>query len=123
MSGLAAPFFNFNSAPNNFLAPNQQLTVNQSRYSLDGTTQLIMQSNTYLCLYRNGVELFCSNVSDGLSPATAIMQTDGNLCVYDPDHTPLWCSNTNGHPGAYLLVQDAGYIAIYDGATQIWRIP
>jgi len=123
VSGLAAPFFNFNNAPNNFLAPNQQLTVNQSRYSLDGTTQLTMQSNTYLCLYRNGVELFCSNVSDGLSPATAIMQTDGNLCVYDPDHTPLWCSNTNGNPGAYLLVQDAGYIGIYVGATQIWRIP
>jgi hypothetical protein len=51
------------------------------------------------------------------------MQTDGNLCAYDAFHTPLWCSNTVGNPGAYLVVQDAGYIALYVGATEIWRTP
>jgi hypothetical protein len=49
------------------------------------------------------------------------MQTDGNLVVYDLRGNALWASNTNGHPGAYLIVQNDGNLVIYDSANHpLW---
>eukprot|EP01133_Synstelium_polycarpum_P016690 gene16690-19841_t len=35
-------------------------------------------------------------------PYQVIFQTDGNLCVYDKNKAPLWCSMSNGLGGRYL---------------------
>ena len=68
---------------------------------------------------------------------TTIMQTDGDLVSYGFynmknnlvldqyfDVVPTFASNTAGNPGSYLVVEDAGYVAIYspDG-TRLWRAP
>lgn len=114
--------FNPGSPPNNFLLPGQRLTTNQSRTSADGGILLLMQGDNNFCLYRSGNPLWCSNTgAQGVGGANATMQTDGNLCVDDASGNPLWCSGTAGRPGAYLIVHDEGYIAIYVGATQVWR--
>jgi hypothetical protein len=33
---------------------------------------------------------------------------------------PLWASGTWGHPGAWFAVQDDGNIVVYDGTTPLW---
>jgi len=50
------------------------------------------------------------------------MQGDGNLVIYDPDGRPLWASNTVGHPGSRLVVQDDGNVVIYDPQNvRLWQ--
>jgi hypothetical protein len=51
------------------------------------------------------------------------MQTDGNLVFIRPREHIRIVSNTVGHPGAYLVVEDDGHAVIYDGTTVLWRVP
>ncbi|MFD0663070.1 hypothetical protein [Thermocatellispora tengchongensis] len=51
--------------------------------------------------------------------AFAAMQDDGNLVLYK-GRTPLWASNTDV-PGAYLAVQDDGNLVIYKGGKVLWH--
>jgi len=50
----------------------------------------------------------------------ATLQPDGNFVVYDSNHYPLWSSNTNGQTGAYLQLDNDGVLRIYQGTTAIW---
>lgn len=50
----------------------------------------------------------------------AEFQTDGNFVVYTRSGHPVWASETSGHPGAKLAVQDDGNVVIYDGSQPIW---
>jgi hypothetical protein len=57
----------------------------------------------------------------GSAAGYLLMQTDGNLVVYDPGNTPLWSSGTDGNPGSRLVVQDDGNVVIYQPADlAIW---
>jgi hypothetical protein len=49
------------------------------------------------------------------------MQTDGNAVLYAPGAVPLWNSQTQGHRGATLRVQDDCNVVVYgaDGAP-LW---
>lgn len=40
------------------------------------------------------------------------MQLDGNLVIYDAHDKPLWATNTDGNPGAFLRLQPDGTIVI-----------
>jgi len=49
------------------------------------------------------------------------MQGDGNLVIYEAGGNPSWASNTAGHPGSQLVVQDDGNVVIYDPAgNALW---
>jgi hypothetical protein len=49
------------------------------------------------------------------------MQGDGNFVIYDPAGKPYWASNTAGHAGAFLTVQDDGDVAIHGGSEVLWH--
>ncbi|MCD9140644.1 lectin [Streptomyces albireticuli] len=51
---------------------------------------------------------------------TAQFQTDGNFVVYTRSGRAVWDSKTAGHPGSRLAVQDDGNVVIYDGSQAIW---
>ncbi|MGE7439811.1 hypothetical protein [Kitasatospora sp. NPDC001175] len=51
---------------------------------------------------------------------TAAFQADGNFVVYTREGHPVWASNTWGHPGSRLVAQDDGNVVIYDGSQPIW---
>ncbi|MBB5121352.1 lectin [Streptomyces eurocidicus] len=51
---------------------------------------------------------------------TAQFQTDGNFVVYTRNGRAVWDSKTAGHPGSRLAVQDDGNVVIYDGSQAIW---
>ena len=65
-----------------------------------------------------------ANEPRGMRPAEAIMQTDGNFVVYDLETgAPIWNTHTDGHPGAYLNVQDDGNLVIYGPADEVlWSL-
>jgi peptidoglycan hydrolase-like protein with peptidoglycan-binding domain len=50
-----------------------------------------------------------------------VMQSDGNLVEYDAG-TPIWASNTAGHPGSDFEAQPDGNFVVYaPGHTAIWE--
>ncbi|MBK3635480.1 protein kinase [Streptomyces sp. MBT97] len=51
---------------------------------------------------------------------TARFQADGNLVVYNSGGQPLWASQTNGHDGAVLVFQADGNVVIKSGDTVLW---
>ncbi|MFD9794926.1 hypothetical protein ACFWXK_28715 [Streptomyces sp. NPDC059070] len=50
----------------------------------------------------------------------ARLQTDGNFVVYTRSNRPVWASNTAGRPGSRLVVQDDGNVVVYDGSRAVW---
>ena len=49
------------------------------------------------------------------------MQGDGNLVIYDASRSALWATNTTGHPGAFLSVQEDGNVVIYTNSrVPVW---
>jgi hypothetical protein len=49
------------------------------------------------------------------------MQTDGNFVIYDAGGAAIWSTDTQGHQGARLAVQDDGNLVVYraDGLA-VW---
>jgi len=54
-----------------------------------------------------------------IEPRDFIMQTDGNLVLYDTSGQPHWASNTQGNPSAFLNVQDDGNLVVYRAALPL----
>lgn len=49
-----------------------------------------------------------------------VMQSDGNLVEYDGSRA-LWSSHTNGHPGAFVIMQGDGNFVVYArGHRPLW---
>jgi len=49
------------------------------------------------------------------------MQNDGNLVVRDAKENPLFSSRTDGLPGAWLYVEDAGRAVIWHAGKAVWE--
>ena len=56
----------------------------------------------------------------GVGPYRLVMQTDGNLVLYDSKNAAWWASNTMRAGTFSLKVQDDCNAVIYNGATAIW---
>ena len=52
---------------------------------------------------------------------TATFQADGNLVVYDAQHQALWSSNTQGATGATLKVLEDGNMVIATDTAVVWQ--
>jgi len=105
------------------LAPGWVRRPGQAVHSADGRFQFTYQSDGNLVLSQQGTQLWASNTS-GTSPGRTIMQTDGNLVIYDGSGTAVWSSGTGGNPTSYdtfLLVQDDGNVVIANISGQaLW---
>jgi hypothetical protein len=49
-----------------------------------------------------------------------VMQGEGNLVVYNDSKVAQWNAGTGGNPGAYLKVQNDDNVVIYQGGTALW---
>ncbi len=106
------------------LAPGESLAGGQSLYSPGIQFQLILQGDSNLCLRSAGNTLWCSQ-TPGQGIYQAIMQSDGNFCMYETQgqFLPI-CSGTAGHPGARLTVQDSGHAQVVDAnGAVLWSVP
>ena len=51
-----------------------------------------------------------------------ILQTDGNLVLYDQNMKPLWDTGTNGIPPGFLALQTDGNLVLYDqNMVPLWN--
>jgi hypothetical protein len=98
----------------------QVITDGQSLISCDGRFRLTMQYDGNLVLYQGGAALWASNTWHSTvtteEPYAALMQSDGNFVIYNPDRNPVWASGTAGYPGAHLVLQGDGNLVIYDSS-------
>ena len=102
------------------LNPDDDLVAIGSITSQNGRSELIMQGDGNLVLYRGGKARWATN-TNGKVVARAIMQGDGNFVLYGPGGAPIWATGTAQHPGAWLIIQDDGNVVIYDsGGKPLW---
>ena len=103
----------------NILPSGGTLTAGQTIESPNGRYRLTMQGDGNLVEYHDANAAWASGTS---SPGSrAVMQGDGNLVVYNASNTALWASGTNGHPGAYLVIGDAGEFGVRStGGATLW---
>ena len=122
MKGGGADVYQF-PIPNT-LAPGESLGGGQSLYSPNLQYQLILGGDSNLCLVSAGKTLWCSQ-TEGQGIYQAIMQSDGNFCMYETtgQFLPI-CSGSAGHPGARLTVLDSGHAQVLDtNGAVLWRKP
>jgi hypothetical protein len=73
-----------------------------------------MQGDGNLVLYQDGWGPLWSTQTNGKDGGrAAIMQTNGNFQVFTPQSIAIWHSDTGGHDGAWVTVQDDGNLVIY----------
>ncbi len=104
------------------LVPEATLAAGETLSSPSGEYQLTMQGDGNLVLHQGPTETWSSGTSTAGSHA--VMQGDGNLVIYSSTSVPLWATNSDGAPGAYLIVTDAGNVAVASttGGT-LWSAP
>jgi hypothetical protein len=84
----------------------------------DGDTVLTFRTDGNLVLTEAG-KLVWSSATQGKNVSRLTMQPDGNLVIVDNYSWTIWASDTSGHPGATLEVQDGDAFILYNGST-IW---
>jgi len=96
--------------------------IDQSLVAPGGASRLTFQSDGNLVLYCKRADGWVPRWSTdtwGRTVTTCVMQTDGNLVLYNNDD-PVWSSNTWTFPGSRLVVQEDENVVIYQGDTPIW---
>lgn len=101
------------------LLPDEHLDHDDSVSSCDGRFLFVHQADGNVVLYGDGRALWASGTS-GRASSFLVMQSDGNLVLYDRFIRPLWSSGTAGNPGARLAVQDDGNAVVYSGSSALW---
>ena len=110
---------------NSYLLPGASLAPGGSRKSVDGRFTLEYQYDGNLVLYQDPgwgsrIALWWSGTA-GTSAGHTVMQTDGNLVVYNASGAPVWHSYTWNHPGAWLVVQNDGNVVVYSASgVPLW---
>ncbi|OWA55439.1 hypothetical protein BV898_19826, partial [Hypsibius exemplaris] len=100
-----------------FLAPGESLHIGQVMWSPNRTTQLRMQADGNLVVYRecDHQAIWNSGTNYNNSHARSVrMEANGNLVIYDIDDKVLWASGTDEKhfAGAQLRLEDAGSLCI-----------
>lgn len=114
--------FNGGCCNTNTLTSGMSLTEGQTITSQDGQYVLVYQGDGNFVLYRwsDGVPMW-NSITEGTSAGTVIMQSDGNLVVYDAGQSPVWNAGTYGHSGAYARLENGGNLVVYSTAgTVLW---
>lgn len=106
------------------LRPGKWLSPNQGLKSKNGRVKVVLQTDGNCVLYGDGVPLWWTGVRPGVN--RAYMQGDGNFVIYigagGPSPEAVWASNTEGHPGGFLVAQDDGNLVLYwgVGGSALW---
>jgi len=99
------------------LWPNQSLHINEGLKSRNGRVRVVLQSDGNCVLYGDNQPLWWTGARPDVKIAT--MQGDGNF-VLNPG--AVWASDTSGHPGGYLFLQDDANLVLYwrVGGSALW---
>jgi hypothetical protein len=104
------------------LLSGQGLLPGDSIDSADSEYKLTLQSDGNLVQYGpNNQPIWASNTISAYI-WDAVMQPDGNLVVYDVFGRSHWASDTSGNAGAYLVVEDGGFVIFNAQNKSIWSV-
>lgn len=108
------------SANVNTLKSGETLNIDDYLISPEGQSIFTLQRNGALSLYSNFSSIWSRNLD--VSATRIVMQTDGNLVVYNQAGQSLWNAGTQNNPGASLILQTDGNLVIYaaDGTSPLW---
>ena len=106
------------------LIPGQSLQPGQELRVAGQPIGLVLQPNGDLVLYWGaGTFVLWATYTDNSAGTVtqAVMQTDGNFVLYAGSE-PVWATETDGNPGAYLVLQPDGELVLFDRFdAPIWR--
>jgi hypothetical protein len=98
----------------------ESLSVKNSLIGPVGQTSLRLQGDGNLVLSQD-YEPVWQTLTGGSLVKNLVMQTDGNLVLYDVNDHPLWFTGTGDNPNAHLSLQYDGNLVIYSQAgTPLW---
>ncbi|GAA2511301.1 hypothetical protein [Winogradskya humida] len=121
-TGQQVPPTGADASGHSVMESGEQLAGNGTLYSADGRFRFVYQDDTNLVLYRRSddLALWDTRPKPG-GVGVCVMQTDGNLVVYNAAGQAVWASDTDGEAGARLVMQDDGNAVIYrpDGVA-VW---
>lgn len=106
----------------NQLSQEQILLPGQSIYSENGLYQLIYQKEGNLVLYvlPDKRPVWWSSTEATPNPGKCIMQSDGNLVLYNTSKVAYWSSGTT-NPGSRLVLQNDRNLVMYNTAGEmVW---
>ena len=92
------------------------LTVDRKYFSPNKLHWFVHQADGNLVLYNNG-SVFWHTGTHG-NGNLCVLQHDGNLVIFDSG-TPIWNSGTHGNFGAYITIDDNGWLNIHDKSGNV----
>jgi len=95
------------------LLSGQQLAPEQTLVSVGGHARLHNQNDGNLVVYLDGPPFWASQTA-GQQPGVLKMRADGDLVLTGPDGRGRAHTNTAGHPGAMVQLQDDGNFVLYE---------
>eukprot|EP01132_Coremiostelium_polycephalum_P009168 gene9168-11236_t len=102
----------------------EKIYTNKAVKSSNGLTQLGLHPDGNLVIHENGRTVWTSDSANkGKSPHYLIMQSDGNLVLYDCEDHPTWASATHGQGvGPFQArVNNDGTVEVLDSRKQrLW---
>ncbi len=122
VSGVAVS--NAVAAAPSALLGGQTLTAGHTLASPDGHYILAMQTDGNLVLYlHNGgfnLRALWSSGTSGDRGDRAVLQSNGNLVLYDAKNQALWSTNTSSAGCTNLVVQEDGNLVLYNSKKAVW---
>ena len=122
-AGLANQNYNFN---------NSEAISDNSIVIINNPYMLIMSSDGSLKLRNDGIDIWTSHTSYAPG-AYAVLQSDGNFCIFTKDGTKIWETNTANNPGDYLNISSSGVLSLMSSpdvssknpgnSNVLWSIP
>ena len=108
------------AAPNNanksVLNSGETLNKGDTLLSTDSQSIVTLQNDGNVTQYSN-FNIFWETGTQGSTASRLVMQTDGNLVLYNQSGVALWSSQTNGNPGARLVLQTDSNMVIYSASN------
>lgn len=99
------------------LETTEGLANGESIRSCDGAAELTLADDGTLALTANGARVWSMPTAGG---ATAVLEDNGELAVFDADQNPVFVAGTGGHPDAHLEIAATGLQVVDDDGTQLW---
>ena len=106
--------------PNNLIAQrcksqeirDREIGTGRAWYTCDYTLEFQLDGNLVLSRRGTPKTILWSSGTAGRGVKLSV-QSDGNVSISDRSNQPIWATNTDRNPGAYLILQNDGNLVVY----------
>jgi len=78
----------------------------------------VTNQGDFVLQHKNGTTIWSAGAEN--RGIRLYVQPDGNVILRNSTYGAVWTTNTNGNPGAQLVIDDGGQIAVVVGTLAIW---